>query len=315
MRSTTSPSPHIPRFSPTPPSPTRAFVQKTLRFGSYLCELCSFLVLGMITYNLHPFAIDKRWLLLFVLVIYLVRYASVTGVMATAVHWLKPGYFMEKFVCTTDDYFFDYETAKGELRERKTMLLEEYRDNHPDMLANGETEYQDDLDERETDLLGSFNSEKGFVANPVAFSAWLEMDEDGVETVPYMGRTIAHRIWLWLAAFKMAYEALQDTSTERYTQEYLDAIERNTPPRNGAPIGRDSFEWAGCAEELSVCNVAHLLAAAKRTPGYFQVRSALCGMPVIRERYADTMALLNKVKGTDAYDILAQLMQQAEREA
>lgn len=230
-------------------------------------------------------------------------------------YWKKPGYFMEKFVCTTDDYFFDYETAKGELRERKTMLLEAYRDNHPDMLANGETEYQDDLDERETDLLGSFNSKKGFAANPDAFSAWLEMDEDGVETVPYMGRTIAHRIWLWLAAFKMAYEALQDTSTERYTQEYLDAIERNTPPRNGAPIGRDSFEWAGCAEELSVCNVAHLLAAAKRTPGYFQVRSALCGMPVIRERYADTMALLNKVKGTDAYDILAQLMQQAEREA
>lgn len=86
-------------------------------------------------------------------------------------YWKKPGYFMEKFVCTTDDYFFDYETAKGELRERKTMLLEEYRDNHPDMLANGETEYQDDLDERETDLLGSFNSEKGFAANPVAFSA------------------------------------------------------------------------------------------------------------------------------------------------
>lgn len=149
----------------------------------------------------------------------------------------------------------------------------------------------------------------------MSINAYREMDEDGVETVPYMGRTIAHRIWLWLAAFKMAYEALQDTSTERYTQEYLDAIERNTPPRNGAPIGRDSFEWAGCAEELSVCNVAHLLAAAKRTPGYFQVRSALCGMPVIRERYADTMALLNKVKGTDAYDILAQLMQQAEREA
>lgn len=91
-------------------------------------------------------------------------------------YWKKPGYFMEKFVCTTDDYFFDYETAKGELRERKTMLLEAYRDNHPDMLANGETEYQDDLDERETDLLGSFNSKKGFAANPDAFSAWLEMD-------------------------------------------------------------------------------------------------------------------------------------------
>ena len=157
-------------------------------------------------------------------------------------YWKKPGYFMEKFVCTTDDYFFDYETAKGELRERKTMLLEEYRDNHPDMLANGETEYQDDLDERETDLLGSFNSEKGFAANPVAFSAWLEMDMDGVEFVLYMGRTIAHRIWLWLAAFKMAYEALQ-----RHLHRALHAGGTWTPlsgilhPRNGAPIGRDSL--------------------------------------------------------------------------
>lgn len=64
-------------------------MQKTLRFGSYLCELCAFLVLGMVTYNLHPFDIDKRWLVLFVAVIYLVRYAAVTGVMATAVRWLE----------------------------------------------------------------------------------------------------------------------------------------------------------------------------------------------------------------------------------
>ena len=64
-------------------------------------------------------------------------------------YWKTPGYFMKKFVCTTDDYFFDYDTAKRELRERKTMLLEEYRDNHPDILENGETEYQYDLDERE----------------------------------------------------------------------------------------------------------------------------------------------------------------------
>ena len=43
----------------------------------------------MVTYNLHPFDIDKRWLVLFVAVIYLVRYAAVTGVMATAVRWLE----------------------------------------------------------------------------------------------------------------------------------------------------------------------------------------------------------------------------------
>ena len=68
-------------------------------------------------------------------------------------------------------------------------------------------------------------------------------------------------------------------------------------------------------KKLTVFDFCSQIGAATRTPGYFQVRSALCGMPVIRERYADTMALLNKVKGTDAYDILAQLMQQAEREA
>lgn len=225
-------------------------------------------------------------------------------------YWKTPNYFMKKIVCTTDDYLFIYDTAKRELRERKERLLEEYQDNHPDMLANGETEYRYDLDEEEENLLASFTDEKGFAANPDTLSAWLDLDPDGFETVPYMGRTIAPRIWLWLTAFKMAYESLQDTSTERYTQEYLDTIEKNTPPRSGAPIGRDSFEWAGCADELSVCNVAHLLAAAKQTSGYFQIRSALCGMPVIRERYTDTMALLNKTKGTDAYDILAQLMQQ-----
>lgn len=238
-----------------------------------------------------------------------IRLTEPATLKALSGYWDTPYYFMSKIVCTTDDFVFTYDAAKRKLRERKEMLMEEYRDNHPDMLANGETEYQYDLDEREKYLLDGFSDEKGFAANPDAVSAWLEMDANGFDAIPYMGRIIAPRIWLWLTAFKMAYESLQDTSTERYTQEYLDIIEKNTPPRSGAPIGRDSFEWAGCADELSVCNVAHLLAAAKQTSGYFQIRSALCGMPVIRECYTDTMALLNKTKGTDAYDILVQLMQ------
>ena len=61
-----------------------------IRFLGFLSEMCSFLVLGMISFNIHPFDIDKQALLLFVIVVYLCRYAAVTGVMDTFVKWLEP---------------------------------------------------------------------------------------------------------------------------------------------------------------------------------------------------------------------------------
>lgn len=61
-----------------------------IRFLGFLSEMCSFLVLGMISFNIHPFDIDKRALLLFVFIVYLSRYAAVTGVMDTVVKWMEP---------------------------------------------------------------------------------------------------------------------------------------------------------------------------------------------------------------------------------
>ena len=140
-----------------------------------------------------------------------IRLTESATLKALSGYWKSPEYFMEKIVCTTDDYIFDYRAAKDELRERKNSLMEEYKDNHPDMLANGETEYQYELDVAEGNLLADFNAEKGFAANPDALSEWLELDMNGIETVPYMGRKIDPRIWLWLAAFEMAYQELNST--------------------------------------------------------------------------------------------------------
>ena len=50
---------------------------------SYLSELCSFLVLGMISYNIQPFAVDWRWLVLCACVLAICHYASITGVLGT----------------------------------------------------------------------------------------------------------------------------------------------------------------------------------------------------------------------------------------
>ena len=61
-----------------------------IRFLGYLSELCSFLVIGMISYNIHPFDVDKRWLALVVIVLFICRYASVTGILATFHHWIYP---------------------------------------------------------------------------------------------------------------------------------------------------------------------------------------------------------------------------------
>ena len=50
---------------------------------SYLSELCSFLVLGMISYNIKLFDIHWKWLFVCILTLYICHYASITGVLAT----------------------------------------------------------------------------------------------------------------------------------------------------------------------------------------------------------------------------------------
>ena len=61
-----------------------------VRFSGYFCEVCSFLVLGMISYNIQPFSVDPRGLFLTLIVLGVSHYASLTGVMATMLRWVEP---------------------------------------------------------------------------------------------------------------------------------------------------------------------------------------------------------------------------------
>ncbi|KAK8826124.1 hypothetical protein WA556_003852 [Blastocystis sp. ATCC 50177/Nand II] len=69
---------------------TRLFVHKMVRFTGYFCEVCSFLVLGMISYNLQPFSVSPLWLLITFAVLVVSNYASITGVLATVMRWVEP---------------------------------------------------------------------------------------------------------------------------------------------------------------------------------------------------------------------------------
>ena len=55
-----------------------------------LSELCSFLVIGMISYNVKPFNVHWSWILIITFIVYISRYASITGVMATVLRWVDP---------------------------------------------------------------------------------------------------------------------------------------------------------------------------------------------------------------------------------
>ena len=68
----------------------RLFVHKMVRFTGYFCEVCSFLVLGMISYNLQPFSVSPLWLLITFAVLVVSNYASITGVLATVMRWVEP---------------------------------------------------------------------------------------------------------------------------------------------------------------------------------------------------------------------------------
>lgn len=56
----------------------------------FLSELCSFLVIGMISYNVRPFDVHWSWILLITFVVFISRYAAMTGIMATLLKWLEP---------------------------------------------------------------------------------------------------------------------------------------------------------------------------------------------------------------------------------
>lgn len=58
----------------------------------------------------------------------------------------------------------------------------------------------------------------------------------------------------------------------------------------------------------ALINIALLLDQAKETSAYFQIKSAITGIPGVEEGFVDKDTLLNKVLGTDKYEPMKALV-------
>lgn len=67
--------------------------------------------------------------------------------------------------------------------------------------------------------------------------------------------------------------------------------------------------------EHTVVNVDRLLAEAQKTPDYFKVKSAITGLPIDEKGYVSITALMDKTRGTDAYDAINKIFEEQQRRA
>lgn len=67
--------------------------------------------------------------------------------------------------------------------------------------------------------------------------------------------------------------------------------------------------------EHTVVNVGRLLAEAQKTPDYFKVKSAITGLPIDEKGYVSITALMDKTRGTDAYDAINKIFEEQQRRA
>ena len=127
-------------------------------------------------------------------------------------YWKSPSYFVEKIRCSTDKYEFSYEEAKAELLEKVSSLKERFLERQ-EKCGNTDdeaiAEYAEELNDVKEKLLEGFNDSCGLCGDPSAITEWSALDPDYFEWLPHSGRKIHKRIWLWLAAFEMAYKEIK----------------------------------------------------------------------------------------------------------
>lgn len=65
------------------------YIKDVVHLLGTISELVSFFFIGMISFILNPFDVDYRLLVLFVIVLYISRYAAITGVVSCLKHFTQ----------------------------------------------------------------------------------------------------------------------------------------------------------------------------------------------------------------------------------
>ena len=69
---------------------TREYTTHLVEVIGTLAEYFSYFIVGIISYIVQPFDMDYRLLLVCVVVMFICRYASVTGVLASVIRYVEP---------------------------------------------------------------------------------------------------------------------------------------------------------------------------------------------------------------------------------
>lgn len=65
------------------------YIKDVIHLLGMVSELVSFFLIGVISFIVNPFDVDYRVLVLFVIVLYISRYASITGVVSCFKHFTR----------------------------------------------------------------------------------------------------------------------------------------------------------------------------------------------------------------------------------
>ena len=136
------------------------------------------------------------------------RLTEAATVKSLSTYWKSPSYFAEKILCSTDKYEYNYNIAKAELTERLNEL-KEFLDEEDEEDA----EALENLNDAYTAMLDEFDSDKGFAGvSDGTLQQWMALDKsEDYDWIYSTGHVLSARIWLWLAAFEMAYDALMES--------------------------------------------------------------------------------------------------------
>ena len=140
-------------------------------------------------------------------------YSIDNSVIKAAVNEGKPASaYIERIMCSRDGRLFEKVpnepryTCNGEVIERGVKEdLQVCIKNLNEAIA----EYAEELNDVKEKLLEGFNDSCGLCGDQSAITEWSALDPDYFEWLPHSGRKIHKRIWLWLAAFEMAYKEIK----------------------------------------------------------------------------------------------------------
>ena len=155
-------------------------------------------------------------------------------------------------------------------------------------------------------IFEQFNIERpaDFTGHSLSVSDIIAIKDDGIISAYYVDRI----------GFESLPEFAQEIEDKQQEIDVAD-FERQEETKNVSQLEKLYDDIKPQPVEHTVVNVDRLLAEAQKTPDYFKVKSAITGLPIDEKGYVSITALMDKTRGTDAYDAINKIFEEQQRRA